>query len=207
MCKGQLFILSGPSGSGKDTVLESLFQVHPEIRFSRSCVTRPMREGETADGKYQFISKAEFLADLDAGKFLEYNEYVNNYYGTPKAPVEAAIAAGADMILEIDVNGAANVRKKMPEAVSIFIMPPSFAVLQKRLSRRGTESEKLVHSRLETAIGEIRRAGEYDYIVVNDRLEDAVAALTTIIMAERCRRHRQMNFIDEVLNDVESCNW
>ena len=123
MSKGQLFIVSGPSGSGKDTVLKKLFVSHPEIKFSISSVTRPMREGETEGEKYNFITREKFLYMLDNNMLLEHNEYCGNFYGTPKALVQECIDNGVDIILEIDVNGAANVRKIVPEVISIFIMP------------------------------------------------------------------------------------
>lgn len=207
MSKGQLFIVSGPSGSGKDTVLEKLFARHPEIELSISWVTRGMRDGEVEGKKYHFISVPEFKEHLEKDWFLEYNEYEGNFYGTPKAPVERCIATGGDMILEIDVNGAAAVRKVMPEVVSVFIMPPSFAELQRRLTGRGTEDEETVRGRLKAALREIREADKYDYIVVNDVLEEAVDELASIIQSERCRIDRKEYLIDEVLSDVESCNW
>lgn len=207
MPEGTLFIVSGPSGSGKDTLLCELFARHPDLRFSISSVTRPMRPGEEEGRKYHFISREEFLRGLEAGEFLEHNEYMGNYYGTPKAPVDACLAAGEDMILEVDVNGARAVRKLMPQAVSVFIMPPSFSVLRQRLSARGTESEEVVAGRLRTAVAEISEAEAYDYIVVNDDLTEAAAELSSILIGERARCRRRKYLIDEVLKDVESCNW
>lgn len=207
MAKGQLYIVSGPSGSGKDTVLCKFFQNYPEIRLSISSVTRAMRKGETEGQKYHFISKEEFLKGLDDGKFLEHNEYMGNYYGTPREPVERCIAEGGDMILEIDVNGADAVKKLMPDAIRIFIMPPSFEVLKSRLCGRGTETNELVCGRLDSAVTEIARARDYDYIVVNGELERAVHELSAIIASERCRTARKNYIIDEVLENVKSCNW
>lgn len=207
MSRGQLFIVSGPSGSGKDTVLSELFAVCPKLELSISSVTRAMRKGEKEGEKYHFISREAFQAGLEKGEFLEYNEYQDNFYGTPRAPVERCIESGVDMILEIDVNGAAAVRKIMPEAVSVFIMPPSFAELQRRLIGRGTEDAQTVRGRLNAALEEIRQADKYDYIVVNDVLADAVNELRSIISGERCRRARREYLIDEVLGNVESCNW
>lgn len=200
MNKGRLFILSGPSGSGKDTVLAGVFERCPEIAFSISSITRPMRAGEREGEKYHFISRAEFEEMIAADALLEHNVFVGNYYGTPREPVERCIAAGGDMIVEVDVNGAAQIRKKMPEAVSIFIMPPSLEVLRDRLSRRGTESAELVEERLASAVGEIARAGEYDYIVVNEALDRAVADVITVIAGDRLRTDRRCALIDEILN-------
>ena len=207
MPEGTLFIVSGPSGSGKDTLLAGLFARHPEVALSISSVTRAMRPGEEEGQKYHFISREEFRRGLDEGAFLEHNEYMGNYYGTPKEPVDACLAAGRDMILEIDVNGARSVRKLMPQAVSVFIMPPSFSVLRQRLSGRGTESAEVVAGRLKAAVAEIAEAGAYDYIVVNDDLTEAVGELSSILIGERARCSRRKYLIDEVLKDVESCNW
>ena len=207
MPKGTLFIVSGPSGSGKDTVLGRLLAAHPEIQLSISSITRPMRQGEVEGEKYHFITREAFEQMLRENALLESNVYLGNYYGTPRAPVEAAIAAGRDMILEIDVNGAAKVRAQLPEAVSIFIMPPSLEVLEQRLSGRGTEDAETVRGRLKEAVGEIARAVDYDYIVVNDDLDEAVESLTAVIVGQRAKIARQKYLIDEVLQDVKSRNW
>ena len=199
MSKGKLFIVSGPSGSGKDTILQGVFKKHPEIKLSISSITRAMRVGEVEGEKYHFISRDEFEELLKNDMLLEHNVFVGNYYGTPKAPVEACLMGGDDMILEIDVNGAAQVREKMPEAISIFIMPPSFEVLKNRLSGRGTETEEVVEQRMTAALGEIARAKEYDYIVINDQLDVAIDDLLSIILSERLRINRQKQIIDEVL--------
>ncbi|MEE1197682.1 MAG: guanylate kinase [Acutalibacteraceae bacterium] len=199
MSKGKLFIVSGPSGSGKDTILQGVFKKHPEIKLSISSITRAMRAGEVEGEKYHFISRDEFEELLKNDMLLEHNVFVGNYYGTPKAPVEECLNAGGDMILEIDVNGAAQVREKMPEAISIFIMPPSFEVLKNRLSGRGTETAEVVEQRMTAALGEIARAKEYDYIVINDQLDVAIDDLLSIILSERLRINRQKQIIDEVL--------
>ncbi len=206
MSKGRLIIVSGPSGSGKDTVLNEVFKMHPEVRFSISNVTRAMREGEVANGKYHFITREQFEAALENGEILEHNVYLGNYYGTPKKPVDDAIKDGAEIVLEIDINGARTVKKKCPEAVSVFIMPPSFEVLRARLSGRGTESDEQINGRLSIALGEIAAADEYDYIVVNDRLETAVDEMISIILGDRCKTERRENIIKEVLMDAESGN-
>ncbi len=207
MPKGTLFILSGPSGSGKDTVLGRLLARHPEVMLSISSVTRPMREGEKEGEKYHFISREAFQQLLEEDALLEYNVYLDNYYGTPRRPVEEALAAGRDVILEIDVNGARKVRRLLPHAVGVFIMPPSLEVLEQRLSGRGTEDEGTVHKRLREAVGEIAQAVHYDYIVVNDDLDQAVDALSAVIVSERARFSHNKYIIDEVLQDVESRNW
>lgn len=199
MSKGNLFIVSGPSGSGKDTILKEALTCHPEIKLSISSITRDMRAGEIEGEKYHFISREEFEEQLSKDMFLEHNVFVGNYYGTPRGPVEQCLAAGNDMIVEIDVNGAKQVKQKMPQAISIFIMPPSFEVLKKRLSRRGTESEELVAKRLGEAIREIKCAYDYDYIVINDDLDEAVEDLLSVILCERTKIVNNKKFIDEVL--------
>lgn len=199
MNKGQLFIISGPSGSGKDTILAKVFEKNPEIKLSISSITRPMRVGEKEGEKYHFISKEEFLDMIENDQLLEYNVFVGNYYGTPKAPVEQCLASGNDMILEIDVNGAALVRQKMPEAISIFIMPPSYEELYRRLTGRGTDAADIIASRMQSALDEIARANEYDYVVKNDIVDRAVDDVLHIILAQRLKLERQEKLINEVL--------
>lgn len=200
MNKGGVFIISGPSGSGKDTVLAELFRNRPDLLFSISSVTRPMRSGEKEGDKYNFISREKFEYMIENDMLLEHNVFVGNYYGTPREPVERAVAEGKDIIIEVDVNGAAQIRKKLPEAVSIFIMPPSFHELKRRLRGRGTESEELIEKRLNSALGEIKRATEYDYIIVNDNITAAADDILSVILSSSFKTDRQKNIIDEVLS-------
>ena len=201
MNKGGVFIISGPSGSGKDTVMTELFKKMPELLFSISSITRAMRAGEREGEKYNFITREFFVDMLKNDRLLEHNEFVGNYYGTPREPVERAVANGQDMVIEVDVNGAAQIREKMPEAMSIFIMPPSFAELKRRLSGRGTESEELIQKRLTSALGEIKRAVEYDYIVVNKDIAAAADNIMSVILSSRLKTDRQTKIIDEVLSE------
>lgn len=199
MSKGGVFVVSGPSGSGKDTVLKGLFAENPDILFSISSITRAMRPGEKEGEKYNFISREHFEDMIKNDMLLEHNVFVGNYYGTPRVPVEKAVSEGKDIIIEVDVNGAAQIRKKLPEAVTVFIMPPSFAELKRRLVGRGTESEVLIEKRLQSALDEIRRAEEYDYIIVNDDAATASQSLMSVIKTCRLKTERQKNIINEVL--------
>lgn len=200
MNKGSVLIISGPSGSGKDTILKKVFEQMPEIKFSISTITRAMRPGEIEGEKYNFISREEFEDRLSRNMFLEHNVFVGNYYGTPREPVEAVLENGGEIIIEVDVNGAANIRKNLENTVSIFIMPPSFEVLKLRLSGRGTDSEEVVNKRMKEALAEIARADEYDYIVVNDKLDEAVSDVITIIKNLRLKTEKQKYLINEVLS-------
>lgn len=199
MNKGQVFIISGPSGSGKDTILSQIFKKRPEIVFSISSITRPMRDGETEGEKYNFISKERFEQMISQNELLEYNRYIDNYYGTPEKPVREATESGKDIIIEVDVNGAAQIRKKIPQSVSIFIMPPSFGELERRLSYRGTEPREVIEKRLRSALNEIRRAAEYDYIVVNRDVSCAADDIISVINSRRLTVENQKHIIDEVL--------
>lgn len=202
--QGQLIIIAGPSGSGKDTLLKELLGKYPELLFSISTITRKIRVGEIEGEKYNFVSVEKFQSMIENNELLEYNLYCQNYYGTPKAPVDKAIEEGKDIVLELDVNGAANVRKMYPDCVTIFIMPPSYEALRERLSRRGTETEEVINERLATAIEEIKRAKEFDYMVINDNVDEAVKDFADIIFTDRKKTARNQKFLDEVLKNVKS---
>lgn len=202
--KGLLLVVSAPSGGGKGTILKELFAQDDNLRLSVSATTRAPRPGEEHGKQYYFISREEFESLISQNKMLEHAEYVGNYYGTPRDPVEEWLAAGNDVVLEIEVQGGAQVKKLMPECVSIFILPPSMKVLEDRLRGRGTEAEETVQKRLSTARREIPQAKEYDYIVFNDRLEDAVNDIQSILRAEKLKYSRNTDSTERVLNNAET---
>ena len=200
MNKGRVYIISGPSGSGKDSVMKKVFEKQPDIAFSISSITRAMRPGEVEGEKYNFISRERFEEMIKNDELLEHNVFVGNYYGTPKAPVINCIENGKDILIEVDVNGAIQIRDKMPEAVSIFIMPPSLDILKKRLTGRGTDSEDVIEKRLNEALREIACAKDYDYIVVNDDLETAANDFVSIMLIDKFKTDRNLELINKILN-------
>lgn len=202
MGKGLLLVISAPSGGGKGTILKELFKRDPNLVMSVSATTRSPRPGEEHGTHYYFTDKPSFEKMIENGEMLEHAEYCGNYYGTPAAPVEQWREEGRDVVLEIEVQGGAQIRKIVPDAVSIFILPPSMAVLEKRLRGRGTENEETIQKRLSTAREEIPCAKDYEYIVYNDALEDAVDEIQAIIRAEKLKFSRNTNSIERVLQDA-----
>ncbi|NLC95322.1 MAG: guanylate kinase [Bacilli bacterium] len=189
--RGLLIVISGPSGVGKGTVRKALFELGKHnLEYSVSMTTRPPREGEKDGVDYYFVSREEFEQRIKEGKFLEYAEFVGNYYGTPLDYVEESLAKGKEVVLEIEVQGALQVREKMPDAVFIFIAPPSRQALRERLMKRATEPEEVINQRMEKAEREIHMAYKYDYIVVNDTVENAADRIMAIIRAEHARTER-----------------
>lgn len=202
---GNLIVVSGPSGTGKGTICSALMEQCVTLAYSVSATTRPPRTGEVNGVNYWFTSKADFQAMIEGGKLLEWAEVYGNYYGTPLERVREMLRAGKDVLLEIDTQGAMLVKKKMPEGVFIFIMPPSMAALKERIHKRGTDSEESIARRLGAAAEEIRRAKEYGYIVVNEILEDAVADVAAIVRAERCSAARRQETVRQVLEGKGEC--
>lgn len=186
---GKLFILSGPSGAGKGTICRELLAQtgRDDVQLSISMTTRKPRVGETDGVSYYFVSKEEFLHKIEAGGLLEHAEVYGNYYGTPKQPVIEKLAAGIDVILEIDMQGALKVKENYPDGVFIFILPPSMAELRKRLTGRGTETAEAIEMRLGETLKELSYIDKYDYCVVNGKLNEAVNRVKSILIAEHSR--------------------
>lgn len=195
--KGKLVVLSGPSGAGKSTVIGKLLEKRDDISFSVSATTRSPRPGETDGVNYYFKTREEFADMVDKGAFLEHAEYAGNCYGTPRGPVEELLDTGRTVILDIEVQGAFQVKEAMPEAVMVFLAPPSLAELERRLRGRATDAEEKIRIRLETARREYALAGKYDYIVINDIADHAASELDAIITAEKCSAADRIDFIAE----------
>jgi|SRR5262245_47554234 len=185
---GLLFVVSAPSGTGKTTVVERLVQVVPRLTMSRSYTSRPSRSGETDGVDYNFITRPRFEEMIAAEAFLEWADVFGNYYGTAAADVEAARNAGRDLVLVIDVQGARQVRTRCPGTVGVFVLPPSFDVLEQRLRGRSKDTEAAIQRRLATARAEVAAYVEYDYVVINDELDPCVTRLAAIVLAERSRQ-------------------
>lgn len=201
MNKGLLIVVSGPSGCGKGTVLSEVLK-NDDFYYSVSATTRMPREGEVDGIQYHFMTKSEFEKLIDNNGMLEYASYCDNYYGTPRKAVEDMRCLGKDVILEIEVKGAMKVMQSCPDAVFVFILPPSVKELERRLRKRGTEAEDKIIKRLREACDEIKCAEKYNYIIVNGELEKAVDDLKAVIKAEKLRKENSLNKINEVLENA-----
>ena len=197
MAKGKTFIISGPSGVGKGTIVKALLAERDDIYLSISATTREPREGEQDGVHYHFIDVARFRDLIEEDAFLEYAEYVGNFYGTPKRFVDKAMDRGQDVILEIDVQGAMQVSAKRPDAIKIFVVPPSWEALEQRLRDRGTDSEEKLQKRLVRAKVELQAAESYQYMVINDTVEQAVEEVRAIMLAEHCKPAERMKILSE----------
>jgi guanylate kinase len=198
--RGLLFVVSAPSGTGKTTVAERLVQVVPDLSLSRSYTSRAARSGETDGIDYNFITRARFEEMIAAEAFLEYAHVFGNLYGTCAADAETDLAAGHDLVLVIDVQGARQVRLRCPGTVGIFVLPPSFAVLESRLRGRSADTEQAMQRRLQTARDEVAAFAEYDYVVVNDALEACVDRLRAIVLSERARLRSMREHAEAIVN-------
>jgi len=193
--RGLLIVFSGPSGSGKGTVLKEALKKSNDLCVSVSATTRAPRDGETDGVDYMFYSKEQFLELVSGNGFLEWACFCENYYGTPRAEVERLLDSGKNVVLEIEVQGAMKIKEKCPDAVLIFNLPPSMEELKKRLVGRNTDAEDVIKKRLETAVWEISQADEYDYILVNDVIEAAADRFLAIIEGEKCNAARNKNLL------------
>lgn len=197
MKRGLLIVVSGASGTGKGTVCKKILSDLPEVAYSISATTRAPRPGEVDGKEYYFLSVAEFKSWIADGKFLEHAEVYGNFYGTPLNKIEERLNRGEDILLEIDVQGALNVKRKCPEGVYIFLLPPSLEELKRRIEGRGTETPESLNRRMKNALAEINVGLEYDYVVVNDSIENAVEKIKAILTAERlkvARNEDKFNF-------------
>ena len=203
--RGLLVVISGPSGVGKGTVRKALFEMqNHNLVYSVSMTTRKMRPGERDGVDYYFVSREEFQQRIDEGKFLEHAEFVGNYYGTPLDKVNERLENGNEVVLEIEVEGALQVKKKVPDCVMIFIVPPGKQALYDRLRKRGTESEDIIMQRIEKANREFKLAKFYDYIVVNDEVNNAADRIMAIIRAEHARTSRSIHKYMELIGEDEN---
>jgi guanylate kinase len=202
--RGLLFIVSAPSGTGKTTLVERLVQVVPNLKMSRSYTSRSARDGERDGVDYNFIGRKEFEERIRECSFLEWADVFGNFYGTAAADVEALLAAGQDLVLVIDVQGARQVKARGVEHTSIFVLPPSLQVLDQRLRGRSKDTEEQIQRRLDTARGEASSYSDYDYVVVNDDLDSTVQRLQEIIGAERLRTHRMKPVAEKIITTFRS---
>ncbi len=201
MSRGILFVVSAPAGCGKDTILERVFAGEINLFYSVSATTRAMRMGETEGISYYFKTKEEFEEMIADGELLEHTQYCGNYYGTPRQTVEDSLDSGRNIVLKIEIEGAENVKKLIPDAVLIFILPPSMQELSRRLHKRGTEDQETIEKRLKQAEKEIAFAKNYDYVIVNGDLDKAVNDFIAIVQAEGFKAKRNLDRIDALKNN------
>lgn len=188
--KGNLIVISAPSGAGKGTVIDGVMKINSNLWLSVSMTSRNMRSNDIPGETYFFVSKEEFEERIKEGVFLEYAIYNGNYYGTPKDKIQEKLDQGIDVILEIEIQGALKVKELVPDAIFIFILPPSMNELRRRLVNRGTDSKEKVLERFKTAYKEINEVTKYNYVVINDEVEKAVSKVNAILLSERCRVDR-----------------
>ena len=200
--RGSLIVLSGFAGVGKGTVLKTLFETQEGYAYSVSATTRQPRPGEVDGVHYFFVSKERFEEMIQNDELLEYATYVGNYYGTPRAYVEEKLDQGFDVILEIEVQGALNIKKKVPDAILIYMLPPDAKTLYQRLKGRGTETDEVIWKRMRRAAQEALSVGEYDYIIVNDDADECAARLHTLIRAQRQRVRSNLPFIQNLQEEL-----
>ena len=204
--RGQLVIVSGPSGCGKDTVVKEVLRTNKDTWLSISCTSRNPRPGEVDGKDYYFLTKDQFIEKIDQGNFLEFAEYAGNYYGTPKDVIESKLEAGIDVILVIEIQGALKVKEKLPETIFIFILPPSMRELKRRLDGRNTETKEAMFKRFQTAYQEINTVNKYNYVVINEVVEEAAEKINAILLSEKSRVDRIeetfLNSLEEEIHEI-----
>lgn len=201
--KGLLVVISGFSGAGKGTVMKRLLELHDNYSLSISATTRSPRTGEVDGREYFFKTVEEFKTMISSNELVEYAQYVGNYYGTPKAYVEEQLQAGKNVVLEIEIQGALNIKKMFPEAVLMFIMPPDAKSLESRLRGRGTEDEATIEARLARASQESQGVEAYDYIVINDQVDDCVERINSIVMCEKTKASHNFSLIQHIREELK----
>jgi len=197
--RGKLYVVSGPSGVGKNTILSRIVATQPNVQYSVSATSRPMRPGEVEGISYYFLDRPGFERLIEQDELLEYAEYVGNYYGTPATPIRKAVGAGIDVVMDVDVVGALKIKKRVPDAVLIFLAASSLDVIRQRLERRGDVRPDVMARRLERARWECSQAGHYDYIVLNDEIARATSEMLSIMTAEKCKTMERIHLIEEEL--------
>lgn len=201
--KGLLVVVSGPSGAGKGTVCQKLLSQRENVRYSVSATTRKPREGEVEGQNYFFVSESKFLDMLENDALIEWDKYCDNYYGTPKNYVESCLEDGLDIVLEITVEGALEIKQKYPDCVLIFILPPSFEELRRRIESRATERCDIIEKRLLQASNELKHVSKYDYLILNDSVDHAVLNIEKVLDAERLKPSRNSNLLNSLGGTVK----
>ena len=206
MNKGVLAVVSGFSGAGKGTLIKALLEQYDNYALSISATTRSPRPGEEDGRDYFFVSRERFEEMIEAGQLIEYAQYVKNYYGTPREYVTSQMEAGKDVILEIEIQGALNIKRQFPQALLLFVMPPSAAELRHRLTSRGTEPEEVIENRLKRALEEAEGIENYDYILINDKVEECVRQMHQLIQDHHSRTCNQEDFIKKMRTELQQIN-
>lgn len=206
MTKGILYIISAPSGAGKSSLVRAIVHKLADVVVSVSHTTRPMREGEVDGQDYHFIDESRFSAMVEQGDFLEHAQVFGNYYGTSKQSIEAQLLSGKDVILEIDWQGARQIRQRMNDSRSVYILPPSIIALKQRLSNRGQDTDEVIDARMREAVSEMSHYGEFDYIVINDDFDEATEQLASIFVCNRMLLDNQQRRNAELLADLLKAN-